>query len=204
MPNSSVRLDDQHVVAKIFGVFLDDRVALARRTCTSAWAVLRLATVSSLLVERFRVGSVDLAHGGRHFAQIAQEDVAALPLLLHLLPPADVHRQLAADGLQAQPQFLLNLRIRGDRFLRFAGERHPHAGHVDHDRHRPAGQLSRAIGSARRSASWCPSSICVIAQAPVLKLQRHAIGIPQHVHRLALFQVDAAHGLVQLGDLGRS
>ena len=34
-----------------------------------------------------------------------------------------------------------------------------------------------------------------------LKLQRHAIGIAQHVHRLAFVEVHVLHGRVQLGDL---
>ena len=36
-----------------------------------------------------------------------------------------------------------------------------------------------------------------------LKLQRHAIGVPHHVHRLAIFQIHAAQRLVQLGDVLR-
>ena len=45
--------------------------------------------------------------------------------------------------------------------------------------------------------------ICVMAQAGVLKLQRHAIGITQNRHRLAVIEIDAVQGRVQLGDLGR-
>ena len=52
-----------------------------------------------------------------HFAQVAQEDRAALPFLLHALAAADVHAQLAADGLQGEAKLLLNLGIAGDGFL---------------------------------------------------------------------------------------
>ncbi len=37
----------------------------------------------------------------------------------------------------------------------------------------------------------------------VLELQRHAVGIAQHGHRLPGVEIDAVQGLVQLGDFGR-
>ncbi len=42
--------------------------------------------------------------------------------------------------------------------------------------------------------------VCVIAQRGVLELQRHAVGVAQHRHRLAVFQIHAVHGGVQRGD----
>ncbi len=62
--------------------------------------------------------------------------VLPVALLLHFEPLANVHAQVAADRLQREPQLFLNFRIAGDRLLRFARERHPNAGDVDHERYR--------------------------------------------------------------------
>ena len=123
----------------------------------SASAVLRLATLSSCSysVLTFCRRDLDFADGAGDFAQVAQENAAPLAFLLHLLAAAEIHAELAADGLQAEAHFFLNFGIAGDRFFRFAGERHPDAGHVDHDGHRPAAASCRAIALSRSYASWC-------------------------------------------------
>ena len=138
-----------------------------------------------------------------HFAQIAEKDISPLALLLHLLAAADVHRQLAADGLQTQPQLFLNFRIRRDGFFRFAGERHPHAGDMHHDGHRPAGQRTARLAQPVAAPIGAHDRLRDRA-GPRLELQRHAVGVPQHVHRLPFLQIDAPHGRVQLGDFGRA
>ncbi len=83
----------------------------------SASAVFFLATSSNCSYNLLAFDVVDLAHRAGHFAQVPQEDAPPLAFLLHALPAADVHAQLAADGLQRQPDLLLNLRVAGDRFL---------------------------------------------------------------------------------------
>ena len=84
-----------------------------------------------LVVQCLAIGLVDRADGLGHFAQVAEEDVAAFAFVFHVEPAAQVHTQLASHGLQGQPQLLLDLGISGHGFFRLASERHPDAGHVD-------------------------------------------------------------------------
>ena len=189
------RIDDQHVLAE-FRVFASSSIDFRPRSSSfmSASAVHLLGHFDAAAsYSAVAVGAVDFADGAGDFLEIAQEDFAAVALLLHSQPLADVHAQLAADGLQAEADFLLNLRIAGDRFLRFAGERHPHAGDVDHDADRPLGHAAARLAAGRSSASWCCVIVCVIAQAGLLELQRHAVGVAQHFHRLAFGDVDVLH-----------
>ena len=105
-----------------------------------------------------------------------------LAFVLHAVAAAEEHRQLAAHGLQGQPQFLLDLGIAGHGLLRFARERHPHAGHVDHERDRTAGQraarLAQPVGPPVRAHHGLRDRA-----GRGLELQRHAVGIAEDVHR---------------------
>ena len=99
-----------------------------------------------------------------------------------------------------QAQLFLNLRVACDRFLRFACERHPHAGHVHHHRDRAAGERRRAIGQAVAAPVGLHDRLRDRAGG-LLKLERHAVGVPQDVHRLAFGQVDVMQRRVQRIDL---
>ena len=94
------RVDDQHVVAKIFFV-LDDRfAALVERHV--GFGCLALGHGNQLLLQLFLVGAVDGLDRLRDFAQVAEENVAPLAFLLHAHAAAHVHAQLPANRLQRQ------------------------------------------------------------------------------------------------------
>ena len=102
----------------------------------------------------------------------------------------------------AQAQLLLDFGIGGDGLFRFVGERHPDAGHVDHDRHRAAGQraarlvepVGPPVGRHHRLRD---------RGAAGLELQRHAIGVAEHRHRLPFAEIDVLQGVVQTVDVRR-
>ena len=144
-----IAIDDQHVFAQIELGSSSTGLPFSSNSM-SAWAVFFLATSSSWLYKLSRSDSLMPLTAVATSPKIAQEDISPLAFLLHPQAAAEIHAQLPPDGLQRQPQFLLNFRIRGDRFFRFAGERHPHAGHVNHHRDRrrrqAAARLAQAIG----------------------------------------------------------
>src|SRR3972149_9124323 len=72
-------LDDQHVLAVLLEVVFDSAAAVVERDV--GFGGLAPGDPEQLLVERLAVGPVDVAHGGSHFAQVAEEDVPALPFV---------------------------------------------------------------------------------------------------------------------------
>ncbi|MBP5622219.1 MAG: hypothetical protein J6X44_09410, partial [Thermoguttaceae bacterium] len=61
---------------------------------------------------------IDLGDRFRDFRKIPQEDGAARPFLLDAFPTFQEQPELASDRLKSKSKFLLNLRIRGERFFR--------------------------------------------------------------------------------------
>ncbi len=104
--------------------------------------------------------------------------------------------------MQGQTHLLLDLVVTGDRLLGLVGERYPHAGHVHHDRHRPAGEAAARLRQAVRTPVGRRDRLGDRAVA-MLELQRHPVGVAIDVHRLSFADVDVLHGVEQRVDLAR-
>ncbi len=147
-------VDNQHAAAVVFVGLFDWFAVFTQHDVGFGGFLFR--QLQQMIVQFLAIGAIDFAHRRGHFAQIAEENLRRSPSCFTLMRRSQVHTQLAAHALQRQADLLLNFRIAGDRFLRFARERHPDARHVNHDRDRPTGQASSAIAAGRRNANSCP------------------------------------------------
>src|SRR5262245_20517305 len=87
-----------------------------------------------------QLAALEAGAGLDDLLDVELEDVAPAELALGPLAAAQEHAEPAPALLERQLDLLADLVVVGDRFLRLAGERHPHRGHVDEHDHGPGGQ----------------------------------------------------------------
>ena len=102
--------------------------------------------------------------------------VALLVLVGELLALAHVDAELAAALHEGEAQFVEDLGIPGDGFLRLGGERHPHRGDVHEHDHRSDGQRALRLLQAVVLPVGGDHRLGDGARG-LLEQQRHAVGV---------------------------
>ncbi len=135
------------------------------------------------------------------FFDVQLEDIAPAKLALGALAPPQKNAEPPAAFLQRELDFFSDLVVVGDRFLRFAGERHPDRRHVDKDHHGTGRQRAARL----RHAVVAPGGVehgLECRAGGLLVEQRHAVGVANDAGQFVVVVLLLAFGQRLVGAFG--